>query len=152
MTRQSADRPAGHQISKKSQDTIQMAFSYHQKDLKKPFRRNPGILTVFERERVYRDDKSEKFNRDTLRIISSMGPVKPRIVLIVIFSSSMSKSQEINCRSNHTTTALYSRSCLNKPNLQHFIISLCLVCGFNFSKQNSRCLNNNQKLKHINTN
>lgn len=38
------------------------------------------ILTVFERDRVYRDDRSEKFKRETLRIISSIGPVNPRIV------------------------------------------------------------------------
>lgn len=48
--------------------------------IRKKIGKNPRILTVFERDRVYRDDRSEKFKRDTLRIISSIGPVNPRIV------------------------------------------------------------------------
>lgn len=40
------------------------------------------ILTHFERDRGNRDDKSEKLKRETLRIISSIGPVKPRMISI----------------------------------------------------------------------
>lgn len=46
-----------------------------------------GILTDFERDLVYRDESSEKFKRDTLRMISSIGPVIPRIVEIYFFFS-----------------------------------------------------------------
>lgn len=54
------------------------------------------ILTHFDRDRGNRDDKSDKLRRETLRMISSIGPVKPRILTICTYEfEQISKFSEL---------------------------------------------------------
>lgn len=84
------------------------------------------ILTLFDRAREYRDDNSAKLKRETLRMISSIGPLNPRILKQFCQHRDLTRTQKKKSRVFFFRQNKFKYIDLNLNVFENFNFAICL--------------------------